>query len=153
MAAGDIVLVAGSAWGDRVIRRATHSWWTHCGIAVTDTTFVEATSHGVRETPILDYLTRSDLEVHIVSPALTPERAADAVAYARSRVGQKYGWTSILSVWLALATAGRVPLTLTERDTETCSELVATALFHAGMDVPLPFATVTPGAIAVLLRR
>jgi len=148
---GDVILVAGSGIGDRAIRRATGSPWTHCGLAVSDTALVEATSRGVRETPLRAYQARGDLRVRVISTALSPARVEDAVRYARSRVGQEYGYFSIISIWLSLATAGRLPLTITERDTETCSELVATALFHAGVDVPLPFSIVTPGTIAALL--
>jgi len=73
------------------------------------------------------------------------------VRYARSRVAQEYGFFSVLSVWLSLSTGGRVPLTISLTDSDTCSELCAWSLFHAGLDLPKHPSLMTPKDVARLV--
>ena len=104
------------------------SRWSHAGVIVDSTgATVEAEASGVglyRLTP--------DRDVLIIS--IEPETARDQVAkFARSRIGERYGWATILCLVLRLLPPDK--LTFGVSGSLVCSGLVAEAMFSAGLDV------------------
>lgn len=173
MRPADVLLHRGNSWTDTIIRWAQRvngyppaaAAVTHVAI-VTDTTHVssfsglphhprhdygiigsiEATHHGTRRRPVSVPLTGGWELAPITASAADREHA---VRFAESRLGQRYGWVTILSIALHFLTGGRLALGLD--GTEICSALVARALEHAGYELPFDPANATPADIAMLL--
>jgi hypothetical protein len=127
--------------GERIRFRNAH--WTHAALFVSPTVVVEALSHGVQYTNIACY---ENVEYLIVKPNLDPLDVAQACAFARSCVGEHYGFATILGIALRFLTPGR-GLWFGLNGTEICSGLVAQALCRGWANFRMDPATITPAEL------
>lgn len=131
MKPGDVVLVAGRGWIERMIEWATDSPYSHAAL-VGNGHLIEATFGGVHTAPLGKYP-----GADVLRPRVASGGAQRAVEWAEAMVGQPYGWRDI--VWDAERDLLHLPVGwrwrhLGHRD---CSALVAAAWASAG--VPLTF--------------
>jgi uncharacterized protein YycO len=110
-------------WGE-AIRFGQDSFWSHAAFCETPDTLIEALTHGVRRTPLQAY---QPIEYAIVHTHLQGDDQAQAVSFAQSCVGQRYGFSTDLGIALRFLTPGR-GLWFGMDGTEICSGLVAQAM-------------------------
>lgn len=84
--------------GSWLLRFFMWSSWSHCGIVTPEDTVIEALAwKGVVETPFAEFSERiSKYDVKFIE---VPDAAA-GIAWARSQVGQRYDWWSVIGLGL-----------------------------------------------------
>lgn len=113
-----------AALGSWLIRLFTFSRWSHCAIiqgdAVIDATFW----HGVRRSPLSEFLKHYEVEVIDVHLGAFGEYAD---LWLEEQIGKKYDWTALVAL----------PFRSNWHDPDRwfCSELVAAALRAGGRDL------------------
>lgn len=114
-----------------LIHLTTRSKWNHAALSLGDGKVVEATSDGVKVSPLPDPNRLPD-ETTLTIPVAydDDEDREDAMAYAAGRVGTEYGELNAFVCGLRNVLPGR--LQVKWGDTVICSELVAEALVRAG---------------------
>ena len=132
---GDILLIRGTNFWDRVVERVTQSPYGHCAMLVDPGVLIESLNRqGVRLTPVSTYT--GDWYRAADAPPGTP---AAAIRAAVSRIGQPYGWGEAAHDWNRLLRGKLSPV--------DCSGLIAWAYREAGYPLtrrPYP----TPGDLA-----
>jgi len=132
---GDILLIRGTNFWDRVVERVTQSPYGHCAMLVDPGVLIESLNRqGVRLTPVSTYT--GDWYRAADAP---PGTQAAAIRAAVSRIGQPYGWGEAAHDWNRLLFGKRSP--------GDCSGLIAWAYREAGYPLtrrPYP----TPGDLA-----
>ncbi len=124
--------------GERLrLRRADVS---HAAFCETPSTTIEALARGVVRAPLTAY---RPIEYWIVRAGLTGDDAAQAVAFARSCVGEQYGWLTDLGIALRFLTPGR-GLWFGVEGTQICSGLCAEALVRGWVIYPVDAASISP---------
>jgi uncharacterized protein YycO len=133
---GDFILTHGSAFYSKLIRfgqrlrfrgnNRKYAWWNHAAMIVSDTgDLIEALGPGVEKTHIDKYKLTEYHLVRLGSLAVHRDRQ-QVVDFAAWSVGEKYGWSTIVSIAFALLFGGRFNFGI---DGQTiCSGLVARAL-------------------------
>lgn len=66
------------------------SWWKHAAVYTGDGFVVEATFDGVKKTPIDKFFAEGDHVMTLRGKAMTPEKQAQAAAYAEAQIGKAY---------------------------------------------------------------
>ena len=103
-----------------------YTWWNHAALIVDEQgSLIEALSQGVSQTNISHY---TPAEYHLVRLGSTAndEDRAEAVRFARSAVGDTYGWLTIINITLRLLTGGKLAFVIDGQF--ICSGLVARAM-------------------------
>jgi hypothetical protein len=127
---------------------AVYAHWSHAALLIeTDGTLVEAEVMGTRRNPISRY--HAD-EYHLVrlGSRFSPEGRARAVVFAKSQVGQAFGFLDMFGAILFLLFGW--PLRLVRRNHEICSSLVVRALQEGALVPELDPALTLPGDLAKL---
>ena len=124
---------------------AAYAHWSHCALVESNGHVIEAEIDGIVRSPISKY--RQD-EYHLVRmdgelDASGRERAA---GYARSRLGQGFGFLDMFGISISVL-AGR-PVRLVRGDHEICSSLVVRSLQQAGLLKELDPALTLPADLA-----
>lgn len=123
---GDFILCHRRGFVSWCIRKGTRGPVSHAAFVETPGLLIEALSHGVKRTPLAAY---RNVEYWIVRSDLTGDDQAQAVAFARSCLGEGYGWATIFGLALGIAwrylTPGRGLPALVGPGTRVCSGLVA----------------------------
>lgn len=125
---------------------APYAHWSHAAlIAQEDGRVVEAESRGVVSSPIAKY---RDDEYHLVrlGPDFVEAGRVRAVDYARSQVGQAFGYLDMFGASLYLLFGW--PLRLVRRNHQICSGLVVRALQSGGLLRELDPALTLPADLA-----
>lgn len=133
---GDFILTHGNAWlnkcvqiGQRLRFRGPdrkYAHWDHTAIIVDENGgLIEAATSGVHLVNLADY---KDVEYHLVSlgTAVNSTDRAEAVAFAKWSLQEKYGWLTIVCIGIGLLTGGK--LTFGFEGQQICSGLVARAM-------------------------
>jgi uncharacterized protein YycO len=133
---GDFILTHGNAWVSKCIqvgqglrfrgadRKYTH--WDHTAIIIDeDGGLIEAATSGTRLINLSYYKT---VEYHLVSlgPTVNATDRAEAVAFAKWSLQEKYAWLTIVCIACGLLTGGK--LTFGFEGQQICSGLVARAM-------------------------
>lgn len=133
---GDFILTHGRAWFNKCVqigqgwrfrgadRKYAH--WDHTAIIVDEHGgLIEAATSGVRLINLSNY---KDVEYHLVSLGSTVDATdrAEAVAFAKWSLYEKYGWLTIVCIGIGLLTGGK--LTFGFDGQQICSGLVARAM-------------------------
>lgn len=162
---GDLLLVETHHFVSRLIRFGQRGYppadrrFNHVAVFVGDGMMVEALTSGVVLSPV-DKYPAADTRVavalaHGASPGLPMEAEtqswmdmrANAASFARSCVGEKYGWATIAAIAVKTLTKGRVDFGV--QGTSICSGLAARALERLGYDWnPYDPAELTPAYLA-----
>ena len=129
--------------GER-IRLRSGARWSHTAIIVAPGVLVEALTHGVMQTPLAAY---EHIEYVLVRTGLQGDDQRQAVAFARSCLGQRYGWTIIAGIALRFLTPGR-GLWFGMDGTQICSGLVAQAQCRGWAIFPVNPSSITPAKLA-----
>lgn len=166
---GDVLFVRTNHFVSKLIRFGQRDYgpedaqWNHVALVVGGGTIVEALTGGVVLSPLSKYLA-SDTRVgtsliHGASPGLPMvaetqsgvDMRANAVAFARSCVGESYGWATIAAIAVKVLTKGRIDFGV--QGTSICSGLVARALERMGYDWnPYDPAELTPAFLVHNVR-
>src|SRR5689334_14248116 len=122
-----------------------YAHWSHCAVVESSGRLIEAESNGIVRSPISKY--RED-EYHLVRmdgelDAAGRERAAE---YARTRVGEGFGYLDMFSLSIYCLVGQRVRLV--HGDHEICSSFVVRSLQHAGLLEELDPALTLPADLA-----
>lgn len=144
MNAGDVFLYSGIDHGDRIIRWATRSPWSHCGVIVSPQGgTIEALSTGVARCDIgrLDAA-----RVRIVPLDMEDDERERGLRWLGTVVGRRYGFVGIASVALSLVTGSHFFFGLD--GTMTCSVVVAKYLSRVGLGLEMDDDRVRPSDIA-----
>jgi uncharacterized protein YycO len=140
---GDILMVRTNHFVSRLIRFGQRGYgkpaseFNHCGVCIGNFEIVEALTGGVVRSPISKYPTS---DVRVLSPLKSSLRPtaydellrANAASFAQRRVGDRYGWATILCIALKVLFKGRWNFSVS--GTEICSGLAAQALERLGYD-------------------
>jgi len=142
---GDILLCHRRGFVPWVIRlgerlRLRHADVSHAAFCDTPSSTIEALTRGVARAPLTAY---RGIEYWIVRTGLTGDDAAQAVAFARSCVGDEYGWLTDLGIALRFLTPGR-GLWFGVEGTQICSSLCAEALVRGWVIYPVDAASISP---------
>jgi cell wall-associated NlpC family hydrolase len=129
--------------GER-IRFRSGDRWSHVAIVENDEWIIEALTKGVVRSHISVY---DKTEKLLVSSGLDEHDRPQAVAFAQSCVGQKYGWLIIFGIALRFLTPGR-GLWFGSDGSEICSGLVAQALVRGPKIFKVNPASITPAELA-----
>jgi hypothetical protein len=125
--------------GER-IRPGGDPRWSHAALIETPTTIIEALTRGTVRSPLSEY---RQTEYAIVRTGLAGDDAAQAVAFARSCIGRRYGWLTIAAIVIRTLIPGRVL-----DGTEICSGEVAQALCRGWANFDQNPASMTPSVLA-----
>jgi uncharacterized protein YycO len=159
MEPGDFILVKTHHLASRLIRFGQRGYghdaaqWNHVALYVGDGEIVEALTSGVCLSAA-DKYPAEDVRVVGVHPRRagdTPgqgsEMRLNAADFARSCVGEHYGWPTIAAIAVKVLTKGRVDFGIS--GTSICSGLAARALERLGYDWnPYDPAELTPAYLA-----
>jgi len=103
--------------------------WNHAAMIIDeDGTIVEAVGRGVITSNISDY---KNVEYYYVTTKLNKQSRDQATAACKSFIKDKYGWLTIFSIALELATG--IKMQLTNSNTMICSAVVAQSLWAGGI--------------------
>lgn len=119
--------------------------WSHVAVCVSETEIVEALTKGVVKNPISVY---QDIEYIVVHTGLTGDDAKQAVAFAESCIGQKYGWMIYPGIAMRFLTPGK-GMWFGMNGTEICSGLAGQALVRGWANFPINPASLTPADLAI----
>lgn len=98
--------------------------FTHCALVINKQgDLIEADSPVIKITNLSDYQQKDYSYVHIKA---SPEDRAEEIAFAKSCLGEAYGWVTILSVGLSMLTGLRFSFGFDPQ--AICSGLVARSL-------------------------
>ena len=124
---------------------AVYAHWSHTAIVDAGQTVIEAEIRGIVRSPISKY---RDDEFHLVrlGDELDDGARDRVVGYARSQLGQAFGYLDMASVSVYLL-AGR-PVHWVRRHHEICSSLVVRALQEGGIVKDLDPALTLPADLA-----
>jgi hypothetical protein len=153
---GDFVLTHGHGIISGLIRfgqaihfrgeRSHYAHWTHCALIVgTNGEIVEARAGGVHDANLnVEYAEKDRVIVRMDG---SDQRDRDqAVAFAASCVGDRYGFLTIIGIAIWILCGGGLVIGLAR--TEICSVLVAEALTRYGVIWPRNPAMLMPAEIA-----
>lgn len=126
-------------------RDAVYAHWSHTAVVDAEGTVIEAEIRGIVRSPISKY---RDDEFHLVRLGDELDRAARerVVGYARSQIGQAFGYLDMAAVAVYLL-AGR-PVHWVRGHHEICSSLVVRALQAGGLVKELDPALTLPADLA-----
>lgn len=113
-----------AALGSWLIRLFTFSRWSHCAIVEGDTVVDATFWHGVRRSPLSDFL--AHYEVEMVDIELGPF-GEYAGMWLEMQIGKKYDWAALVALPLRRKWS--------DPDKWFCSELVAATLWAGGRPV------------------
>lgn len=124
--------------------RRPYAHWSHAAlVSSTGGEIVEARNQGVILNSLAAY---EHIEYHYVHVDMDERDRQQAVAFARACVGQRYGWSTIASLAIMLATGARFQFGFD--GTEICSGLVARALERGPFIFPKAPNTMMPADLA-----
>lgn len=151
---GDMLFLDRGGLVSRVIKlgerlRSGDTRYSHVAVVVHDNYVVEALTMGVERDPISKY---KDVEYALVHTRLDPLDQAQAVGFAVSCVGYKYGWTEILGIVLRYLTPGR-GLWFGMNGTEICSGLAAQAQVRGWANYYTNPSSITPAELIAYYER
>ena len=154
---GDVVLAHTRGLFGRLIRFGTRSAWSHAAIiemvgATPERTWViQAEAKGVTRAT-LDQVAPGGYYAIVAAPnGLDRQRCLE---WARSRVGEEYGFLTILSIALTLLSPRFLRVDFRRQGTLICSALVALSLHAGGWLARVgDFYQVSPGSLEQLLVR
>lgn len=143
-------LCDGNTWLDKLIRfgerlrsTPTAARWSHVALVMPDGSLIEALGRGVSKGQLTAYPNHA-----IVSVGVSNTQAAAAWAFARSTLGDSYGFITVISIALDLLSPAFIHFK--SGRTLICSELVARALEHTGWICPkLDTSHVMPSNLAM----
>jgi cell wall-associated NlpC family hydrolase len=153
---GDFLLVRTDHFVSKLIRFGQRDYgpdaaqYNHVALYVGDGMIVEALTSGVCLSKVTKYTT--DQVRHVSAKPVAPPWAAEAMrvnaaAFAKSCVGESYGWVTIAAIALKALTKGRLQIGV--QGTSICSGLVARSLERLGYDFqPYDPAELTPAYLA-----
>lgn len=134
---GDLLLYKGKGFVSRMVKRVTKSPWSHVAWVISPTEVLESdwTFFGERGVHVNELEKYPKDRIAFVRPFLPEESIEAALEIARSKIGQRYDFSLIFTLfrkWLGsfMPWAGRVNRR-NQRNGWICSELVATPLFLA----------------------
>jgi uncharacterized protein YycO len=148
---GDFILVKKDSFyhrlvefGQRLRFPRIYAVWTHAALVVDGWgSLIEAEGNGVISNTISEYTEKDYVYVRIKA---TAEDRAEVVNYAKSCLGNKYGWGSIVCIGLCLLTGLKISVGF--HKTMICSGLVAAALARTETIFPIDDRSITPAALA-----
>jgi hypothetical protein len=148
---GDFILAhrkGFASWAIRTgerIRYGKGANWSHAAFCETGDTVIEALTKGVARNPLSTY---HGVEYALVHTGLYGDDQQQAIAFARSCVGQEYGFLIDLGIALRFLTPGR-GLWFGASGTEICSGLVAQAMTRGWMIFDENPASISPSELAI----
>ncbi len=158
MELGDVLLVHTNHLVSRLIRFGQRGYgpeyarWNHVCLFVGEGQIVEALTKGVVLSPADKYPESDVRVVEVKAPGLATagcEKAmrVNAAAFARSCIGEEYGWATIAAIALKVLTRGKFQFGV--QGSSICSGLCARALERLGYDFnPWDPAELTPAFLA-----
>src|ERR1035441_7197468 len=151
---GDILLINPNHRVSRLIRFGQRGYgreaasWNHCGVCIGNFEIVEALTGGVVRSPINKYSTSDVRVLSSLKSSLRPTACdellrANAVSFALSCIGEKYGFLTIFAIACKVLTKGKIDFNI--QGTSICSGLAARSLERLGYDFnPWDPAELTP---------
>lgn len=132
---GDFILVHGTGVGSWLIRfgqklrfnnllNKQFAYWNHAAmIILADGTLIESDISGVKQVNLSKYDQRSYTVVYIEA---SDEDRVEEVKFAQASLGQRYGWSQVVSIGLSMLTG--LKFSFGFDDEMVCSGLVAKCL-------------------------
>jgi uncharacterized protein YycO len=157
MQPGDLLLVRTNHLASRLIRFGQRGYgadkvWNHVAVSVGNGELVEALTKGVVLSPENKYSPSDTRCIKTtaygsLSPIAGKAMRHNATSFARSTVGEKYGWWTIAAIAVKALTNGRVDFGV--QGTSICSGLAARSLERLGYNFqPYDPAELTPAYLA-----
>lgn len=154
---GDIVLYSGTRLWSRVIRAFSRSKWSHVGMVVRmngDCWVIEALEgKGVRCVPFTCWLAWGG-EIGVGVSMLSDRQVDGMQHWLAYQIGKEYAsaWQFVRSFGLVWSRLRKLFGVKVDADSNrfTCSELLASACFWNGLEIPKHAAKMTPGDVAAL---
>ena len=125
---------------------AAYAHWSHCALVESSGELIEAESGGIVRSSVSKY--RTD-EYHLVrmDGELDASGRERVVSYARSRIGEAFGYLDLFGLSIYLLLGGR-RVRLVRGDHEICSSFVVRSLQQAGLLEELDPALTLPADLA-----
>ena len=124
---------------------AVYAHWSHAALVAEERTVIEAETKGVVRSPIAKYRAGEYHLVRLGAELDGPARER-AVAYARSQIGQAFGFLDMAGASIYLVTG--LPVRMERRHHEICSSLVVRSLHEGGLLRELDHALTLPADLA-----
>jgi uncharacterized protein YycO len=131
---GDIILYRShGTWYENLIVKMTHGPYVHVGIDCGNGKVVAALSKGIAYSPYV--ASPQTTCVPLVPAFATAQGVGEALVWAETKVGKKYGWLDI--VYQAVKVfAPNNPFQLVQKDHYDCSDFVTRYLEQAHVKIP-----------------
>jgi uncharacterized protein YycO len=158
---GDILLIKTNHFVSRLIRFGQRGYgkeaasWNHCGVCIGNFEIVEALTGGVVRSPINKYSTSDVRVLSSLKSSLRPTACdellrANAVSFALSCIGEKYGYATIAAIALKVLCRGKWNFGV--QGTSICSGLAARCLERLGYNFqPYDPSELTPAYLFTVL--
>jgi uncharacterized protein YycO len=158
---GDIIMVRTNHFMSKLIRFGQRDYgpeasrWNHCAVYIGNFEIVEALTSGVVRSPLNKYPTTDTRVLNPLKSSLRPNACdellrANAVSFALSCIGEKYGFLTIFAIACKVLTKGKIDFNL--QGTSICSGLSARACERYGFNFnPFDPAELTPAYLDTVL--
>lgn len=161
--AGDIIVSTTRQFVSRAIRVGTFSPVSHTMLYVGDGKVIEAIGSGVREVTLAAAIDDAILAVAYRHPRLDAAKAAQVVAYARTRIGNPYNYAGVAFQGYRITNpvpaavidviGRRLGVEVGQAGAVYCSELVLESFQRAGVPLaPTPPGASTPQQVVQIAR-
>jgi hypothetical protein len=158
MQPGDVVLVSGTSFWSRLIQvgqrlrihgdDVRYTRWNHAALVVSPAgDIIEALSQGVEQRSLAVY---ARVPYTVVDTGLADLDRQEAVRFAQSCLGERYGWWTIVSIALALLTGTKFSFGVAGEC--ICSGLVAKSLERGQAIFARDSANIAPADLAKMFR-
>lgn len=142
--AGDVIFCHRKGLVSWMIRtgesiRGSHDW-SHVAVVEQPTVLIEALTHGVSQSPLSKY---RHIRYGVVRIPYTGEDRFQALCFAQSCIGQRYGMSVIMGIALRYLTPGQ-GLWFGMNGTEICSGLAGQMLVRGWYNFKVNPASITP---------
>lgn len=157
---GDFILTRGEVFYSRLIRLGQYFFFgkaeakycriNHAALIVSKNgDLIEALGNGVCRTNISHYQKKDYIVVNLSDKLCNDWARNNVVQFAKSVVGDKYDWATIISICLMVLTAGKLKLSFGSCRHYICSGLVASALTRTALLFDIEPTHVMPAHLAI----
>lgn len=133
---GDVILVPGHNWISRIIKKVTHSDYSHAACYIGNNRMIESARGGVQISPMDKYPNW----IAIRHKYASPKELEQSVAWMKSKVGAGYDYLGLMGIGLSMLFQKKGNV-WDNKKRYWCSELVADGYFMGNINIDVSIKT------------